>query len=195
MSSAASPTDVSTADARCPHCGAMRKVGSTRCWLCGADLPPIEPGAASAAPASGSSPAGRISFSISTLLLATTLVAVTAALITEVPGLGIPVCILLAPVLVRTVMVVRRREAAGKRVSMGEKVALIVTSFMVINVILAVVGVAAIGSFCAVCIGTAGALNDNSALVVAGVSALTVAAGLLALMFNWVRARYRRDIS
>jgi hypothetical protein len=138
--------------------------------------------------------AGRVSFSISTLLLATTLVAVCAALIAEVPGLGIPVCILLAPVLIRTIMVVRRREAAGKHVSTGDKVVLILTSFVVINVILTVVGVAAVGTFCAVCLGTVAVL-DEGAMVAAGLVALFVTISLVVLMYRWVRKRYQRDIS
>ncbi len=182
--------------AHCPHCGAGQGAGRSSCWLCHAELPP-QPKAGTTVEARPhpveSTPRG-LSYSISTLLLATTLVAVCAALVAEIPGLGVPICILLAPVLVRTVMVVRRREAAGKHVSMGEKVALILTSFVVINVILAVVGVAAVGSFCAVCLGTVAVLNEG-AIVAAGLTGITVTILFLVLMVRWVRARYRRDIS
>jgi hypothetical protein len=198
MNSEPTPSDVSSAAVRCASCGAVWKAGNTNCWLCGAAMPSAASGGTTGrlSPAfqPRAIPAGKVSFSISTLLLATTLAAIVAALVAEVPGLGIPVCILLAPVLVRTVMVVRRREAAGKRVSTAEKVALLLTSFAVANVILAVVGVAAVGSFCAVCLGSAATLRGNSPFIVAAMAALTVTVGMLALMFKWVRARYRRDI-
>ncbi|HEX6963828.1 MAG TPA: hypothetical protein VF175_18315 [Lacipirellula sp.] len=181
----------------------MRAPHRTQCWLCGAKLPPLEDPTAAAPPREApdalapppmeTHPRGA-SFSIATLLLATTVVAICAALVAEAPGIGITMCILLAPVLVRTAMVVRRREAAGKRVSAGEKIGLILTSFVVINVIVAVVGFAAIGTFCAVCLGTVGAL-DEASMVVAGISALVITVALLVVMVRWVRSRYRRDIS
>jgi hypothetical protein len=46
-----------------------------------------------------------------------TLASVCFGLLAVAPGLGIPVCVLLVPVLIRTTMVVRRREAAGAAVS------------------------------------------------------------------------------
>jgi len=181
----------------CPRCGAAIDAARATCWLCGAELGP-----AVAAPRAGAERTAAVaklppefSYSLSTLLLITTLVAVAFGLLSVAPGLGIIVCILLVPVLVRTAMVVRRREAAGRPVSVGQKFGMILGSLVVAHVILAVVIVSAVGTFCAVCLGIAGTRGPDDAVIWFAILAAAFATILLlVLMFRWVRARYRRDI-
>ena len=192
------------AERYCPHCGAAPRPGAENCWLCEAPLG--EPAAAAAQPldpfglpyAVAPHEHAGFSFSISTLLLVMTLVAIVAALIAAEPGLGVSFCILLAPVLVRTAIVVRRRKEAGREVSLGEKVALIGGSFVVVNVILAVVCVAAVGSFCGVCLGLAAATGSERMwpifMLFSGAVSLVVSVWLIRQFSKWVAARYRRDV-
>ena len=125
----------------CPHCQAQQPSEKDRGWLCGAEFlagvdqsPIVEP----------KSHPDRFSFSLSTLFLLMTLASVCFGLLAVAPGLGIPVCVLLVPVLVRTTMVVRRREAAGAAVSRAEKVSLMASSFGVATVLAVVVSSASL---------------------------------------------------
>lgn len=192
----------------CPHCGAELKSPWTECWLCGAPIrdDDVRPEAAAISPSRPrSTPRERVSFSLSTLMLVMTLATLACGLIVVAPGLGIVACILIAPVTVRTAMVVNRREAAGGRVSPGEKAMLFFSSFLVTSVIVAVVGVASVGTFCGVCIGGYALLGDTQAfrgeswpLIIAifGIpilTALAVTIPIIRLLARWVRARYRRD--
>ena len=97
-----------TLDAVCPHCQAAVQPDASRCWLCGASLD-----GSSVAPArSSDAPSHRgASFSLSTMLLITTLIAICCGLLVAAPGLGVIVCVLLAPVLVRTAKVLINRKA------------------------------------------------------------------------------------
>jgi len=189
-------------DKICPHCGAKVLRQARRCWLCGSDVEGALPAAPPPVAKQGKIPAvarptkAGFSYSLSTLMLITTLVAVCFGLFSVAPGLGVWICIFLAPVLVRTAMVVRRRKAAGRPVSVGQKFGMILGSLVVAHVILAVVTVSAIGTFCAVCLGIAESTPgpDEAAIPFAILAAALAAILLLVLMFRWVRARYRRDI-
>jgi hypothetical protein len=140
-----------------------------------------------------------VSFSLATMMLLMTLAAVWLGLLAAAPGLAILVCILLVPVIVRTARVVRRREERGRTVSSGEKIALAATSFMVTLVILVVTTVAAVGTFCGLCLGmyTMSDRRDQNAgiqMVISGAVTLVVLIAIGRLMAKWVRIRYRRDI-
>lgn len=181
-------------DVVCPHCQAVVAPSATRCWLCGGAVDGSSPASARSAGV----PAHRgASFSLSTMLLITTLVAISCGLLAAAPGLGVVACVLLAPVLVRTAMVVRRREAAGARVSASEKVGLAATSFVVAMVLATVVGFAAFCCFCAVCAFAFGADGNEPGLMLlslgVGVAGLLSIWGLVKLV-QWSRRRYLRDI-
>jgi hypothetical protein len=175
----------------CPVCGAGVTSEQTTCWLCGAALGPAPLAVDAPPPPLPPEPFEQpISFSLGTLMLITTIVAVCCGLIVAAPGLGVLVCIVLAPVMVRTAMVVKAREAAGRTVTLGEKVGLVIVSFVVTNVIMVVVLVAAVGTFCAVCLGAGSEAAIPFALLIAGTTSIVV----LVLLFKWVRHRYRRDV-
>ncbi|MAT68434.1 MAG: hypothetical protein CMJ58_02820 [Planctomycetaceae bacterium] len=173
------------------------KLDATSCWLCEARLADAPARAAHAGHAPVVHPG--FSFSISTLLLIMTLTAIVLALTAAVPGLGVPFCVLLAPALVRTAMVVSKRKETGKDVSLGRKVSLLAGSVVVSGVIMSVVSVAAVGSFCGVCLGLAAATNPNDTfmpilMLFSGAVALVVSVLLLRLFAGWIRRRYRRDV-
>lgn len=210
----------------CRQCGAVW-TPAAKCWLCGEpSAAPVEvkeelgegesedgePGPLKRA-SPGESPwledeqeraeeaLGRrgegFSFSLSTLLLVMTLAAVCFGLLAVAPGLGIPACIILAPVLVRTSMVVRRREAAGLSVSGPQKIGLAISSFLTVSMIIALAAVASVGTFCAVCLGiysVGGDRSANAASVAAFLAAAIVSLLTLTAMVRLVRARFRRDV-
>lgn len=186
--------ELATLDVICPHCQAVVPPDANRCWLCGESLD-----GSSLAPArSSGAPSHRgASFSLSTMLLVTTLIAICCGLLAAAPGLGVIVCVLLAPVLVRTAKVVRRREEAGVRVSSSEKIGLAATSFVVAMVLATVVGFAAFCCFCAVCAFAFGADGNEPGLLLLALGVGVV--GLLSIwgvvkLGQWSRRRYLRDI-
>lgn len=181
----------------CPHCRAEQFGPSDNCWLChkplaasGEQVPtlpvpdqvqPHEP--------------ERFSFSLATMFLFTTLIAVCLGLFVTLPGVGIFASIVLVPVFIRTARVVRYRESLGEVVSPAEKTTLFLGSFMVSSILVIVVGVAAFCSFCGVCMAVFSAGE---------VEMLPFALGILFLAFvsivatirlaRWSRHRWRRDM-
>ena len=139
----------------------------------------------------------RFHFSLATMFLIMTLASVCMGLIVAVPGLGILACILMGPVFIRTIKVVRHREAAGQSVAPGEKVAMFVGSFAVASVIAVIACIGAFCSFCGVC-ASIFALGGSSqeawffALITIPI-AIASFWGLFRLI-RWNRRRYRREI-
>ena len=168
------------------------------CWLCGEKMSTLDGSVPPSIDSVRTAPE-RFSFSLSTLLLLMTLAAVCFGLLAEAPGLGVPMCVLLVPVLIRTAKVVRRREAAGLPVSRTEKISLAATSFGVATVVAAVVAVAAFCSFCGVCLLAASADSSygGPGMFLWGLGVCAVAAWTIWLVVRadkWVRRRYQRDI-
>src|SRR5262245_47531384 len=106
----------------CPECGASCPTDAPRCWLCQRDLKssgenPFAPSAAigpHAEPAAGQ-------FSIATVLLVTTLVAVCLGVFRLSPGFGLAMIAFSAPALIRTFIVGVRYKQTGQRLSIGEE--------------------------------------------------------------------------
>ena len=122
-------------------------------------------------------------------MLVITLLAVCFGMFQIFPGLGILLAIVLAPVFLRTTLVVQRREAQGSVVALWQRVLLFLGSFVTSIVILVVVSVAAVGTFCAVCLSA----GTESAIPTAGLVAAVVTVLILFLLARWIRARWRRD--
>lgn len=118
MSSA--PTHTTTAF--CPSCGAGTSPDQTKCWLCYAQLdspPPAVPAPVIDERLAAAHPS---QFSIETILLVTTLVAVLLGLFRYSPGLAALLIAFSVPALVRTIFVGRREKRRGQRVSAGGKI-------------------------------------------------------------------------
>ncbi len=180
----------------CPECGALVSEGVQKCWLCGwqrdSDSSPRP--AEAVAPRVVPSPAGQgFSFSLETLMLVMTLAAVGMGAIVLFPGIGIILAIMLAPAFVRTAMVVQRRAEKGKAVALWQRVALFFGSFVTAVVILVIVAVASVGTFCALCLCLySGGVRDAAMpLSFFAAAATTIAAIVLAV--KWIRRRWRHD--
>src|SRR5947209_19328352 len=116
-------TGPANSPSNCPECGAPLAAGAEKCWLCAikherpigadrapaAESPPEPPVAASldASPPPGDTSLNR-TFSLSSLFLWTTLLAVILGVVRIAPGLGIGLAILSLPAALFTVAAVGR---------------------------------------------------------------------------------------
>ena len=183
------PTDESAP--RCPECGAALDSREDKCWLCRRELT-AEPKAnpyATPAPALTVSPA---QFSLATLLLVTTLVAVCLGVTMAAPGWGIALIVLSVPALIRAMFSGLRQKQAGAPYTTAEKIA----TFLVSLLVMVMIGVAAIVAFEIACwgsgmlvIGIGGERNLEAGLVT-GITVGSVAGiGVLIWLFYLTRPR------
>lgn len=111
----------------CPECGARPLPGENCCWFCESRLvvagfePAIDEKAADPAVAHQVPNAG-LQFSIGTMLLVTTLVAICLAITMAAPLLGIALSVIAVGGLVRTAIVGWARIRAGGRFELAEKI-------------------------------------------------------------------------
>jgi hypothetical protein len=129
-------------------------------------------------------------FSLATVFLIITLSAVGLGLFVAAPGLAIALAIVAFPALMRTVFLVQRRSKSGIRISPQRKIVLFCCSLGVSVVVLNVVLVTAVGTFCAVCLSG----GKESFIPIAALCA-TIATLLIGFVLGkWVVYRWRRDI-
>lgn len=111
----------------CPQCGARPRPGENRCWFCERRLAPFadfEPVAADAGEKvfiAGHTPRPGLQFSIGTMLLVTTLVAICLAITLAIPPLGISVGVIAVGGLVRTTIIGWAQIRAGRRFELRDK--------------------------------------------------------------------------
>jgi hypothetical protein len=188
----------SSYDSHCPECGAIAGQGVERCWLCGWQ----RESESSSAPADSVPPPvpprpvdQGFSYSLETLMLVTTLVAVAMGAIVLFPGVGIILAIMLLPAFIRTSMVVRRHEEKGKAVALWQRVSLYLGSFATSIVILTVVAVASVGTFCAFCLSLHASPGGFRALSwpVAILAAIAATITTVHYIVKWIRRRWKRD--
>jgi hypothetical protein len=125
------PPDASN---RCPQCGAARYGRARKCWLCGfrdeGEIAATEPRDRQPAlnPYAPTAPSGgnvNRTFSLSTMFLWTTLVAVIAGLARIEPGLAIFGAVLSFPAALRTVVYIGQSKRSGEaQFSVAEKIGL-----------------------------------------------------------------------
>ena len=129
----------------CPECGAALAPGASSCWLCrGTGQPDVQ------APGPSSPFAERraaFQFSLATLMLTVTLVAVILGAFRVAPGAGIVLVIIVTPAWLRTCLSVARRKARGRPMTPAEKLGGFAGSVGVV----VIVGVAAGIAFYATC--------------------------------------------
>ncbi len=134
----------------CGACGAENASPRGACWLCGVALretagegenfyAPPRPTAEDLAP----------SFSLSTLLLVMTLIALCLGVGAIAPGIAVVLVILSVPALVRTSGILHRRQRAGQPPTLETKLRLFLASFGIVTAI----GAASAIGFFAVCLG------------------------------------------
>jgi hypothetical protein len=179
---AASPAPSSSATERlCPQCGASCALDVARCWLCHAELAPATDAEASPSPTQATT-----QFSIATILLVTTLIAVCLGVFRISPGLGLAIVAFAAPALIRTFVVGVQQKRVGQSLSIGEKL----TAFVASLGIMILVGIAGVVAFQIACWGTCGlisAANSRSIISDAGFMASVVVGSLAALAIGvWI---------
>jgi hypothetical protein len=182
--------------ANCPECGAALVPGAKKCWLCELKAgSPDQSGSAGSASqrdsttppnpyASPAPPSEHLdrTFSLTSMFLWTTLVAVILGVSTFAPGLAVMLAILSLPAAVRTIgAVYRRKQRRGGSISASEKIETFLASF---GIVVAIV-IGAVAAFTVVCfpLGLASFSANAGGLVVfaiiAGIAAgLVVAIGL-----------------
>jgi hypothetical protein len=174
---------MSSSETVCAECGAVLVAGYGRCWLCHRK---VESGR-SENPYSAPRPTGEVSpvqFSLESLFLVTTLVAVGLGVFLLVPGLGILLAVVAIPALVRTLAAGYRKRQAGVQLSAGQKIGTFLLSFFLILAI----GFAGCIAFFLVCLGTgltalaAGADGGDAMLIT-----VVTLSGLVAISFaGWL---------
>jgi hypothetical protein len=125
---------------------------------------------------------------IGSILLIVSLLAVGVGVFRIAPGLGILLSILVLPAFVRTALVVQAKQSRGA-LSAAEKMLLFLGSFGTTIVVVVVVTISAVGTFCFVCLSA----GTEAAIPAAGVMALMAAAVVMVPIGLWIRARWRRD--
>ena len=169
----------------CRFCGELNHPDSTVCGVCGTTL---DRSGLSAAPP----PPVHTSGALAVLIAALAVVLLGVFLIA--PGLGILLAIASVVPLVRTAVVIQKRAERGADVSKVDAAALFIASLGVTTLIVCVVTVAAVATFCFVCLAGASAGGGGGAFVLAGVATLIAVLAVVYSFSKWIRARWRRDI-
>ncbi len=127
----AAPEPTTSVPSRCPECGADVGPQDAACWLCRRPLASgdiitaevFEPAAPPIVPAwvAAQRTANPAQFSLESLMLVITLVAVCLGMLVAAPGLGVLVSVVAAPALIRTLIAGYRERAAGGKLTLGEK--------------------------------------------------------------------------
>lgn len=136
-----------------------------------------------------------LQFSLATILLVMTLIAVCFGAFGISPGLGLAVAAFAAPALIRTLVVGAQQKRAGQRLSIADKL----TAFLASLGIMILVAVAAIVAFQIACWGTCGiiAAADSQSLVdeagfIASVVVGSAAAIAVGIWILWATRPRRR---
>lgn len=195
------------------ECGADNHSDAARCWMCQRDLPgarrsePALPNSQTPEAAAGTTavqqPANRslpgtvapekvagTHPEAATLALWATLFIVGLGVFLVAPGLAILLAIVAMPALVRTALVVGHQSNHGKQVPAHRKISLFLGSLATSVIVLIVVLVAAVGSFCAVCLGA----GSEKAVPLAALVAISITGVVVSFLWKWLRSRWRRDI-
>ena len=194
---------LSSSEPHCRDCGATIKPQDHQCWLCHRSLvveaelvEPSSPLASHYVPPKRVNPA---QFSLETLMLVITLIAVCLGMIMALPGLGIVVAIVAAPALVRTLIAGYQDRQAGTPMTLGEKLLTFAASTGVTLAVLVTGGTAfaaACAGMCFVALGLenaggglmGGSFGEKLVFVLLGASAL-IGLGTAGWLFWILRPR------
>jgi hypothetical protein len=175
----------------CLDCGAEVRPDAILCWCCRHSLLESEAEYALAAKElhGGGSPFGpeprtKFQFSLASILIVMTLVAVLCSIYTMAPGLGIALMVLSVPALIRTVVLAMQRGSRGKPLTFGQKAGVFAAWIGLSVVIVIAAGVAFFVS-CLVGLPTG---KLEIAFTLGGIGAI-VAAILLGVLF-WRKIKF-----
>ena len=182
----------------CPECGAKIRADQNRCWLCFRTLPPIaespqeNPADAISLPSEpsklgsgrGTQSSGSIAqFSLATILLVITLIAVCIGVFRISPGLGVIVVAIATPALFATVIIAEEVMVKhGERLTIADKIVAFVGFFGVFGLLAAAI----IGPLMTACGILAGAMEPRretaGLLVKGGVAMFVIAISIMAIL-------------
>lgn len=176
--------------ARCPECGATLQSGDSTCWLCRRTTRPDD-----SSPASPFAEERKFAgqFSLASVFLIITLIAVCLGSLRLAPGLGVLLIIVATPALVRTCVVGIREKRAGRTLSIGEKV----VAFLASSAIIVLVGVAGFIAFQIACWGSCAMIagiqqkeGENALLVGLGTGSIAGIGTIIWLIWKtWPRKK------
>ena len=172
----------------CSECGAPLKSGELQCWLCRAkhadQLAQAQNPYASPAPIDAVNI--NYQFSLASLLLILTLVAVALGALFVMPGVGTLLIVMSVPALVRTFVAGRRRRESGQPPTVGAKI----LDFFVSVAVIWMVAIAAQIAFVAACTATglpaAGLFGLKDSAIYIGLGAGLAAAAFVATWLLWL---------
>lgn len=163
----------------CPECGATDRLAAERCWMCGARL--REPAGQAQSPFAAE--ATSATFSLSSLFLVMTLVAVGAGVFAAAPGLGVLFLIVATPALVRTMVITSRQKSHGVATTPAEKFVAFLGSTGVVLLIFLSIGAALFTACWTACAGGAALSAAGEGATITG----AIAGGVAGLALSgWV---------
>ncbi len=116
----------------CPDCGAAIRPDTAACWLCRRPLvitaELVEGGTPPKSAFVAANRANPALFSLETLMLVITLIAVCLGVIMAAPGLGVVVALVAGPALVRSLVAGYQERQAGTPMTLGDKLLTFVAS-------------------------------------------------------------------
>jgi hypothetical protein len=138
----------SSAEARCPECGASLEEGASACWLCRRtrEAENLHQSSSPAGPDKKS--VGQ--FSLASVFLVITLIAVCLGALKLAPGLGLAVILVATPALIRACVVNVQKKRTGRSLTIGEKL----VAFFASTAIVILVGLAGFIAFEIACWGS-----------------------------------------
>jgi hypothetical protein len=190
----------------CLHCGASYPSTQETCGICGQQLVPAGPAPLKrlqihqfpppkpASPPTNPRPYPRVrpipsgTFTLTTLFLITTLVAILASIIAQAPGVGIMLAIVSIPALLRTMSSAARRKEAGSRPDALEMVGVFILSALLM-IVIPIATTAAFFFTCAAAVELE--MKSGEAVFLLSITAalLTLVGLLVVLWKTWPRRR------
>ena len=181
----------------CPNCNTANPAGSEICRRC--DLPLPAPNERQDAASRRDAvkrikhdPSHATQYSLSSLLIGLTILAIIFGIAGRAPGLGIAIAFCCLPAFIRTARLIRRREQLGRTTSTAQKVVSFVGSIVFAWITAAVVLIASFGTFCTICLTGAGA--GGPIILISAVVAIVATIGV-AMVLRWFsNSRWDRDV-
>lgn len=181
----------------CPNCNAANPAGSEMCRRCDLPLPPPSErqdagSRREAVRRMKPDPAHASQYSLSSLLIGLTVLAIIFGIAGRAPGLGIAIAFCCLPAFIRTARLIRRREQLGRTTSTAQKVFSFVGSIVFAWIASAVVLIASFGTFCTICIT---GLGVGGPIILISAAVAIVATIGVAMVLRWFSSsRWDRDV-
>lgn len=190
----------------CTSCGAANRADAKACFLCGQPHDPDKSTANLAevvwAPVKGSTQpfnpyappaaaaADSTTFELSSLMLVIALIAVCLGVTVEAPGMGVPMAIIATIALGRTSRFNAHYRTLGTRLSVGEKLAIFMSTVAIVYLVIIAGIVAFVVAFSAIC--AMSMAGDTPIAVIAVVVGIAIFFALSALIRWLARVKPRR---